>query len=138
MTWYFYERLALIKNGYHCWQVPSFKPLLLKFEPNPFISLQVTVSESNQPPIFLQRWKKLNFVFWLNTTFCVGKPYKKPRPSSLNIIWTLLHRMRWFKSGLPNVVVVVRVRKPYQVQVVQMRSLHHKWSIKSMILFWVT
>ena len=44
------------------------------------ISLRITVSESNQPPIFLQRWKKVNFVYWLNTTFCMEKPYPEPRP----------------------------------------------------------
>ena len=82
-TWYFYDRSPLLTNGYHCWQIPSFEPLS-KFEPNPFISLQVTVSESNQPPNFLQRWKKVNFVCWLNTTFCVEKPYQKPTPSSMN------------------------------------------------------
>ena len=30
-------------------------------------------------------------------------------------------RMEWFRSGLPNFVVVVQAQKPYQVQVVQMR-----------------
>ena len=33
-----------------------------KFELNPFISLQVTVSKSNQLPNFLQKWEKVNFV----------------------------------------------------------------------------
>ena len=70
--------------------------------------------------------------------FLLIKPYQKARPSSINIIRTLLRRMEWFRSGLPNFVVVVRAQKPYQVQVVQMRSLHNKWSIKSMILFWMT
>ena len=74
----------------------------------------------------------------LNATFCVEKPYQKHRPSSMFIIRTLLHRMEWFRSGLPNFVVVVRAQKPYQVQVVQMRSLYQKWSIKSMILFRMT
>ena len=46
--------------------------------------------------------------------------------------------MEWFRSGLPNFVVVVRALKPYQAQVVQMRLLHEKWSIKFMILFWIT
>ena len=73
LTWYFYERSTLITNRYNCWQVPSFKPLLSQFEPNPLISLQVIVSESNQPPNFLERWKKVNFVWRLNTTFCVEK-----------------------------------------------------------------
>ena len=119
LTWYFYERSPLITNGYYCWQARSFKPLLSKFKSNPFISLQVTVSESNQPPNSLQRWKKVTFVCWLYTTFCVKIPYQKPRPSSINIILTLLHRMEWFKSGLSNFVVVVPAQKPYQVQVVQ-------------------
>ena len=83
------------------------------------MSLQVTVPESNQPPNFLWKWEKGNFVCWLNTTFCVGKPFRKPRPSSINIIRTLLHRMEQFRSGLPNFVVVVRAQKPYQVQVIQ-------------------
>ena len=82
--------------------------------------------------------EKVNFVCWLNTTFYVGKPHQKPRPSLINIIWTLLRRMEWFRSGVPNFVLVVRAQKPYQVQVVQIRSLHQKWSIKSMILFWMT
>ena len=102
LTWNFYERSPLIRNGYHCWQVSSFKPPLPKFELNPFISLQVTVSENNQPPNFLQRWKKVNFMFWFKTTFCVEKPYEKPRLSSINIIRTLLRRMKWFRSGLSN------------------------------------
>ena len=88
--------------------------------------LQVTVSESNQPPKFLQIWKKVNFMCSFNTTYCVGKPYQKRKPSSINIIQTLLLRMEWFRSGLPNSVVVVRAQKSYQVQVVQIRSLHHK------------
>ena len=46
LTWYLYKRSPLITKGYHYWQVSSFKPLLWKFEPNPFISLQVTVSET--------------------------------------------------------------------------------------------
>ena len=37
-------------------------PPLLKFKPNSFISLQVTVSESNQPLNFLEKWKKVNFM----------------------------------------------------------------------------
>ena len=122
-------------NGYQYWQVPSIKLLLSKFESNPFISLQVTMPESNQLPNFLQRWKKVNFLSWLNTTFCLEKPYQKPRPSSINIIWTQLRRIKWFRSCLPNFVVVVWAQKPYQIQVVQMRSLHQKWSIKSMILY---
>ena len=70
--------------------------------------------------------------------FCVEKPYQKPRPSSINIIRTLLRRMEWLISGLPNFVVVVRAQKPYQLQIVQIRLLHQKWSLKSMILFWIT
>ena len=50
-------------------------------------------------------------------------PYQKRRPSSINIIRTQLRRMEWFRSGLPNFVMIVRAQKPYQVQVVQMRSL---------------
>ena len=115
LPWYLYERSSLITNGYHCWQVPSSKSLLLKFESNRFISLHVRVSESNQPTNFLQRWKKVNFVCWLNSTFCVEKTYQKPRPSSINIIRTLLRRMEWFRSGLPNFVVAVWAQKPYQV-----------------------
>ena len=138
VMWYFYGRSPTVTNGYHCWQVPFFKLLLSKLEPNPFISLQVTVCESNQPPNLLQTWKKMNFVCWSNTTFYVSKLYHKPRPSSINIIQTLLCRMEWFRNGLPNFVVVVRAQKPYQVQVVQMRSLHQKLSIKFMILFWMT
>ena len=72
-------------NGYHCWQVPPFKPLLSKFEPNTFISIQVTVSESNHPPNFSQRWKKVNFVWWLSSTFCVEKPDQKPRLRSIGL-----------------------------------------------------
>ena len=113
LTLYFYEKSPLITSGYHCWQVPSFKHLLSKFKPNPFISLRVTMSESYQPPNFLQRWKKVNFVCWLNTTFCVEKPYQKPRQSSINIIRTLLRRMEWFRSGLLNFVRVVLAQKPY-------------------------
>ena len=115
LTWYFYERLPLITNSNHCWQVPSFKPRFSKFEPNPFISLQVTVSKSNQPPNFLHRWKKLNFVCRLSTSFWTEKPYQKPWPSSINIIRTLLDRMERFRSGLPQSDVVVRAQKPYQV-----------------------
>ena len=37
------------------------------------------------------------------------------KPSSINIIRTLLRRMEWFKIGLPNFLVVVRAQKPYQV-----------------------
>ena len=99
LTWYFYERSPLITNSNHCWQVPYFKHLLSKFEPNPFISLQVTVSESNQLPNSLQRWKKINFLCLLNTTFSVEKAYQKSRPSSINIIQTLLRRMESFRSG---------------------------------------
>ena len=73
LTWYFYARSPPVTNGYYCWHVLSFKPLLSKFEPNPLISLQVTVSESNQPANFLQRWKKVNFVCWLNTTLFTWK-----------------------------------------------------------------
>ena len=116
LRWYFYERSTLITNGYHCWQVPSFELLLSKLEPNPFISLQVTESESNQPPNFLQRWKKVNFVCWLKTTFCMEKFYQKPKPSSINIIRTLISRREWFRSGLPDSVVVVRAQKPHQLQ----------------------
>ena len=61
----FLWRSLLITNGYHCWQVPSLKPLLSKYELHPSISLQVTVFESNQPPNCLQEWKKVNFVCWL-------------------------------------------------------------------------
>ena len=43
LTWYFYERSPLITNGYHCCPIPSVRPLPSKFEPNLFISLQVTV-----------------------------------------------------------------------------------------------
>ena len=85
-------------------------PLLSKFELNQFLSLQVTVPESNQPPHFLQRWKKVNFMCWLNTTFCVEKPYYKPRPSLINIIGTLLRRMEWFRNGLPNFAAIVHNR----------------------------
>ena len=35
----------------------------------------------------------------MNTTFCMGKPYKKWRPSSINIIRTLLRFMELFRSG---------------------------------------
>ena len=96
LTWYFNERSTLITNGYHCWLVPSFKPFLSKFESNPSISLQVTVFKSNKPLNFSQRWKKVNFVCWLNNTFCEEKPHQKPRPSSINIIRTLLRRKEWF------------------------------------------
>ena len=129
LTWYFYERSPLITNGYNCWQVPSFKPLLSNFETNPFISLQITVPESNQPSDFLQKWKKVNFVCWLNTIFCLERPYQKPRPSSISMIRTLLRCMEWFIRGLLNVVVFVWAQKSYQVQVVQMSSLHQKLSI---------
>ena len=95
---------------------------MLKLEPNPLIGFQVTVSKSNQPPNFSQGWKKVNFMCWLNTTFCVEGPYQKPRPNVINIIRTLLHCMEWFKSGLPNFVVVVRAQKPYLVQVDQTKS----------------
>ena len=65
----------------------------VKFESNSLISLQNTVSESNQPPNFMHRWKKVIFVCWLNTAFCVEQPYQKPRWSSINIIRTLLRHM---------------------------------------------
>ena len=55
-----------------------------------------------------------------------GKPYQKPRPSLINIIRTLFHRVEWFRNDLPNFVVVVRAQRPYQVRVVQIRSLHQK------------
>ena len=61
LTWYFYEGSQLITNCYHYWQVLFFKSLLSKFERYPFINLQDTVSESNQSPNFLQRWKKGEF-----------------------------------------------------------------------------
>ena len=76
-----------------------------------------TVFKSNQTPYLLQRWKKVNFICWLNTTFYVKKAYQKLRPSWMNIIRTLLRRMKWFKIGLSNFGVVVRTQKPYQVQV---------------------
>ena len=113
LMWYFYERSPLLTIGYHYWQVPSFKPLLAIFQPKPFISLQVTVSEGNQPPDFLLRWKKVNFVRWLNTTFYMEKLYQKPRLRSINIIRTLVRHMEWIRSGLPNSVVIVRAQKPY-------------------------
>ena len=124
LTWYFYERSPLIRKCYHCWQVPYFTRLLSKFETNLFMCLQVIVSESNQPPNFLQTRKKVNFVCWLNTTFCVEKPYQKPRLNSINIIRTLLRRIEWFRSGLPNFAVLVPAQKSYLVQADQMRSLH--------------
>ena len=49
----------------------------------------------------------MNSVCLLNTTFCVEKPYQKTRPTSINIIKTLLRHMEWLRSGLPNFVVVV-------------------------------
>ena len=76
------------------WQVSSFIPLLSKFEPHPFISLQVTMSESNQPPNFLQRCKKLNFFCGLNTTFCVEEPYQKPESESAWDCWDRIH-LNW-------------------------------------------
>ena len=140
----FLWEVTLITNGYHCWRpVPSFKLLLSKFKPNPFItprkqflwytvkakissnwikfcwikkmffnvcktisfdqrkffwinktffdskklffqcSLPVTLSESNLPPNILQRWNKVNFACWLNTTFCVEKAYQEPRLNSI-------------------------------------------------------
>ena len=135
LTWYFYERSPLMTNGYHCWQISSFKPLLSKFELNSFISYSVWKQLMSD---FFAKIEKSDFVCLLNTIFCVEKPYQKPALSSINIIWTLLCRMGWFRSGLPNFFVVLRAQKPYQVQVVQMRSLDHKWSIKSMIIFWMT
>ena len=62
----------------------------------------------------------------LAITFCVEKPYQKPRPSSINIIRTLLRRMQWFRSGLLNFVLVVRAQKPYQVEVVQTPEMINK------------
>ena len=64
LTWYFYERSPLITNGYQCWKVASFKPLPSKFEPNPFIILHVTVSESNQTPNYLP-------IFYWSILFCI-------------------------------------------------------------------
>ena len=80
-------------------------------------------------------WIWVNFVCWLNTTFCEKKPYLKPRPSSINIIRTLLRRMEWFRSCLPNFVVVIRAQKPDQIQVVQMRSVHHTKKMNCQIDF---
>ena len=104
LMWYFYEKSPLITNDYRCSQVPSFKLLLSKFKPNPFIGLQVTVSESNQPSNFLQRCKEVDFVCWLNTTFCVKKSYQKPRPSSINIIRSLLRGMKWNEITTPEII----------------------------------
>ena len=42
------------------------------------------------------------------------------------VIWIVLRRMKWFRSGLPIFVLIVRAQIPYQIQVVQMRSLHQK------------
>ena len=41
----------------------------------------------------------------------MGKPYQKTKLSSLDIIRTLLHRIEWFRNGLPNFVVVVQAQK---------------------------
>ena len=38
----------------------------------------------------------------------------KPRSNSTNIIRTLLRRMEWFRSSLPNFVVIIRGQKPYR------------------------
>ena len=101
LTWYFNERSQLITNGYHCWQDPSFKPLLSKFEPNSFISLQVAVSERHQLPNILQRRKKVNFVYgmvqkWLTEFRCTrtntetipspGRPIGITTPEMINKI----------------------------------------------------
>ena len=34
------------------------------------------------------------------------KSYQKPRPSLINIVRTLLRRMEWFRSGLPNFIYI--------------------------------
>ena len=87
---------------------------------------------------FFAKMEKTEFRVLIKHYFSRGKPYQKPRLSSINIIRTLFRRMEWFRSGLPNFVAVVRAQKQYQVQVVQIRSLHQKCPIKSMILFWIT
>ena len=63
------------------------------------------MSQNNQPPNFLQRWKKVDFVCWLNITFCVKKTLSETNLSSINIIRTWLRRMEWLRTVLPNFFV---------------------------------
>ena len=90
------------------------------------------MSESNQPPNFLQRWKKVNFVCWLNTTFCVEKPYQKPRPSSININHSAPSYgmiQKWFtefRCGRSSTETILSLGRPNEITTPEMiNKIHH-------------
>ena len=82
--------------------------------PNPFISLQVTVSESNQPPKFLQRMEESEFRVLIKHYFLRGKTLPETKAKLDKYYSDFAPSYEMFQKWLSNFVVFVRVQKPFQ------------------------
>ena len=123
LRWYFYERSTLIKNGYHCWQVPSFKPLLSQFEPNQFNISQVAVSGRSEKSEFrvLTKHYLLRGKTLLKTKAKLDKYYSDSAPSyRINQKW-----LTEFRCGFTSTETIPSPGRPNEITAPEMINKIH-------------